>query len=46
LAGPDTEDGLVVLLRSAPPAELHDAVRLAAASCPSGAIRADEVGTE
>jgi ferredoxin len=39
------EDGLVVLLQPAPPAELHDAVRQAAASCPSGAIRVDEVGS-
>ncbi len=36
------EDGVVVLLDAAPPAELHDAVRTAAAVCPTGAIRVEE----
>ncbi|MFD9812206.1 MULTISPECIES: ferredoxin [Streptomyces] len=32
------EDGVVVLLDDAPPAERHDAVREAAAFCPAGVI--------
>ncbi|UQA91720.1 ferredoxin [Streptomyces halobius] len=32
------EDGIVVLLDDAPPAEQHDAVREAAAICPAAAI--------
>ncbi|MQY40780.1 Ferredoxin-2 [Streptomyces sp. RB17] len=33
------EDGMVVLLDDAPPAELHDAVRESATVCPAAAIR-------
>ncbi|MGK3944918.1 ferredoxin [Streptomyces sp. RP5T] len=33
------EDGIVVLLDDAPPAELHDAVRESATVCPAAAIR-------
>ncbi|MFE7977334.1 ferredoxin [Streptomyces shenzhenensis] len=33
------EDGLVVLLDEAPPAELRDAVRESATVCPAAAIR-------
>ncbi|MQA87632.1 MAG: ferredoxin [Streptosporangiales bacterium] len=36
------EDGIVQLLQADPPAELHDAVRRAAAMCPSQAISVDE----
>lgn len=36
------QDGVVVLLNDNPPAELADAVRQAAAICPSGAIRIEE----
>jgi ferredoxin len=32
------EDGIVLLLDSSPPAELHDAVRRAAGLCPALAI--------
>jgi ferredoxin len=32
------EDGIVFLLDDSPPAELHDAVRRAAALCPARAI--------
>lgn len=32
------EDGIVDLLDTAPPAELHDVVRDAAERCPAGAI--------
>ena len=34
------EEGTVVLLEEAPPAELEDAVRRAVTLCPSGAISA------
>ncbi|MFF4808777.1 ferredoxin [Micromonospora chersina] len=34
----DDEDGLVLLRRSAPPAEALDRVRLAVELCPAGAI--------
>jgi ferredoxin len=36
------EDGVVVLLRENPPAELHDDVRQAAQVCPALAIELDE----
>ena len=36
------DDGLVVLLQEEPPAELHEQVREAAMSCPTGAITIDE----
>jgi len=32
------EDGIVLVLDDAPPPEHHDAVREAAAACPTGAI--------
>lgn len=43
LSAPDVfdqrdEDGIVVLLNAEPPAELHEAVREAAAICPAAAI--------
>lgn len=36
------DDGIVVLLNDAPPAELHSAVREAADVCPAGAIEITE----
>ncbi|MET9295593.1 ferredoxin [Streptomyces sp. NPDC003077] len=36
------EDGVVVLLDAAPPAEQHEAVREAAAICPAAAIQVHE----
>ncbi|MEU3570123.1 ferredoxin [Kitasatospora sp. NPDC036755] len=47
LAAPDVfdqreEDGIVVLLDAEPPAELHQAVRDAAAVCPATAIHLDQ----
>lgn len=36
------EDGIVVLLDAAPPADQHDAVREAAAICPAAVIKVDE----
>ncbi|MFI0820415.1 ferredoxin [Streptomyces sp. NPDC021098] len=36
------EDGIVVVLDDAPPPEHFDAVREAAAACPTGAIRLTE----
>ncbi|WP_020674012.1 ferredoxin [Amycolatopsis nigrescens] len=36
------EDGVVVLLNPAPPAELHEAVREAALLCPAAAIQIEE----
>ncbi|MEU7895167.1 ferredoxin [Nonomuraea sp. NPDC049152] len=36
------EDGVVILLDAAPPLELHDAVREAAAVCPVAASSLDE----
>lgn len=36
------EDGVAVLVQPEPPTSLHDAVRAAAALCPSAAIRLDE----
>jgi ferredoxin len=38
----DDEEGVVALRDDAPPAELHEAVRDAAARCPSAAIWIDE----
>ncbi|MEU4654028.1 ferredoxin [Streptomyces sp. NPDC023723] len=38
------EDGIVVLLADAPPAERHTAVREAAGVCPAAAIHLDETG--
>jgi ferredoxin len=39
------EDGQVIVLRSDPPEELHDAVRDAARSCPTRSILIDgEIG--
>ena len=35
------EDGVVVLLDAAPPPEVHEAVRQAAAVCPAAVIRVD-----
>ncbi|GEB48853.1 MULTISPECIES: ferredoxin [Streptomyces] len=35
------EDGIVVLLDAAPPADRHEAVREAAAICPAAAIEVD-----
>lgn len=35
------EDGIVVLLEAAPPADRHEAVREAAAICPAAAIEVD-----
>ncbi|MCK4176866.1 ferredoxin [Aciditerrimonas ferrireducens] len=32
------DDGYLYVLQEEPPAELHDAVRQAAANCPTGAI--------
>lgn len=34
----DEEDGRVLLLAAEPPADTHEAVRTAEATCPSGAI--------
>ncbi|GAA3162025.1 MULTISPECIES: ferredoxin [Streptomyces] len=47
LSAPDVfdqrdEDGIVVLLDARPPAELHEAVREAAAVCPAAAIALEE----
>jgi ferredoxin len=39
------EDGIVVLLNNNPPAELHGAVRQAAATCPAWAITVEGVVT-
>ncbi|WP_030671744.1 ferredoxin [Streptomyces rimosus] len=36
------EDGIVVLLDAAPPADQHDAVREAAAICPAAVIQVHE----
>ncbi|WP_436735741.1 ferredoxin [Streptomyces sp. BBFR102] len=36
------EDGIVVLLDAAPPAEQHDAVRESAEVCPAAAIQVTE----
>jgi len=36
------EDGIVLLLQTNPPAELHDAVRQSAQVCPALAIELDE----
>jgi ferredoxin len=36
------EDGIVFLLDDSPPAELHDAVRRAAALCPAQAINVQD----
>jgi ferredoxin len=38
----DENDGIVVLLDPAPPAELHEAVREAANICPAQVIEVDE----
>ncbi|WP_301130352.1 ferredoxin [Streptomyces cacaoi] len=35
------EDGIVVLLDAAPPADRHEAVREAAAICPAAALEVD-----
>ncbi|MGG7572408.1 ferredoxin [Streptomyces sirii] len=47
LSAPDVfdqrdEDGIVVLVDAEPPAELHDAVREAAALCPAAAITTEQ----
>ena len=36
------EDGIVFLLDDSPPAELHEAVRSAAARCPAQAIEVED----
>jgi ferredoxin len=36
------EDGVVILLDSAPSADLHDAVRECVQACPAGAIHMSE----
>ncbi|MEV7360597.1 MULTISPECIES: 4Fe-4S domain-containing protein [unclassified Kitasatospora] len=37
------EDGIVILLDAAPPADLHQAVQDAAAVCPAAAIRLEHL---
>ncbi|MCM3922693.1 ferredoxin [Frankia sp. AiPs1] len=49
LAAPDVfdqrdDDGIVILLDAAPPADQHDNVRKAAAVCPAAAIEVHEAG--
>jgi len=39
----DEEDGTVVVIDEEPPAELHQAVRVAAGLCPNSVIRLAEV---
>ncbi len=38
----DPDEGIVMLLTDEPSAELHEAVRNAAAACPAGVITIDE----
>lgn len=38
----DEEEGIVLLRRPEPPEDLHDAVREAAATCPTGAITLED----